>query len=128
MLGHLRSDAAAALGVDPKTWMWRERDVFAPCVSQYPAIIAYLGYEPWPAPSTLGQRLLVERRRRGLSMVQIAELAGVDDGTWRRWERDKWKLRPQSAVELSRLLGCSVEAEFPQSVRTRLDAGRAVRR
>lgn len=89
-------DAAAVVGVDPKTWMWWERDEHAPYVYQYPAIIRYLGYEPWPEAATLGEKLLAQRRRLGLSIRRAAEIAGVDEGTFGRWESGEWKPQRRS--------------------------------
>jgi hypothetical protein len=42
--------------------MFWERDERGPFVSAYPAVIRYLGYEPWDEPTTLGDVLLAERR------------------------------------------------------------------
>jgi hypothetical protein len=80
--------------------MFWERDERTPVVSAHPAVIAYLGYEPWGDPETLGSALLAERRRRGLEVRKVAALVGVDEGTWRRWERGEWKLtaRRRSAI------------------------------
>lgn len=89
-------DAATVAGVDPKTWMWWERDERAPYVHQYPAIIQYLGYEPWPEPDTLGEKLSAKRRRHGLSIKRAAEIAGVDEGTFRRWESGEWEPQRRS--------------------------------
>ena len=60
----------------------RLRAACPPC----PTIIAFLGYEPWDEAITLGQRLLAERRRRGLLAKRAALLLGVDEGTFARWE------------------------------------------
>ena len=110
-------DAAAILGVDPKTWMWWERDEHSPYVYQYPALIEYLGYEPWLEATTLGQRLLIERRRRGLSIAKIAELVGVDEGTWLRWERGEWKVTKRTVPKLSAFLRCAIDDLFPAAMR-----------
>ncbi|MBX9803521.1 MAG: helix-turn-helix domain-containing protein [Caulobacteraceae bacterium] len=93
-LEHRMIDAAAIASVDPKTWMWWESDEREPYVHQYPTIIQYLGYEPWPDTITLGERLLAKRRRKGLSIKRAAEITGVDEGTFSRWESGEWK--PQS--------------------------------
>jgi DNA-binding XRE family transcriptional regulator len=61
-LGLLRVDAARVLGTDEKSLMFWERDERGPFVSAYPAVIRYLGYEPWDEPTTLGDVLLAERR------------------------------------------------------------------
>lgn len=89
-------DAAAAAGVDPKTWMWWERGERSPYVHQYPAIIQYLGYEPWPEPVSLREMLLAKRRRHGLSIKGAAEIADVDEGTFGRWESGEWKPQRRS--------------------------------
>jgi transcriptional regulator with XRE-family HTH domain len=89
-------DAAAFAGVDAKTWMWWERGEHEPTVQHYPAIIRYLGYEPWPEQATLGAQLLAQRRRHGLSIDRAAAIAGVDEGTFGRWERSEWKPQPRS--------------------------------
>jgi len=81
------------LGVDPKTYMWWERDEREPYVHQYPAIIAFLGYESWANPTCLAEQLVAARRRRGLSIRQAAATLGVDEGTFGRWETGAW--RPQ---------------------------------
>ena len=44
------------------------------------------GYEPWDEATTLGQRLVAERRRRGLSVKRVAQLLGVDEATFAKWE------------------------------------------
>jgi transcriptional regulator with XRE-family HTH domain len=109
--------AAPLLGVDERTLRWWERDDRSPIVSAYPNIIAYLGYEPWPEPSTLGEALLAERRRRGGEIRVAAELVGVDEGTWRRWERGVWKPNSVSVPKIDSLLGYSVKGRFPNDVR-----------
>ena len=115
---HLRRiDVAAILGVDPKTLMWWERDDREPFVHAYPALIRFLGYEPWDAPTTLGAALLCERRRRGLSIECAAELTGVDPGTWLRWERGEWRPTSRTTGAVDGFLGVSVRGAFPADVR-----------
>ncbi len=104
-LGHGMVDAAAIAGVDPKTWMWWERDEREPYVHQYPAIIPYLGYEPWPEAGSLGEKLLAQRRRHGLSIKRAADIAGVDEGTFGRWESGKWSPQQRSLPLVGAFLG-----------------------
>ena len=92
-LGLRRSDAARLLGIDPKSLFWWERDAREPEARRYPAIIAYLGEEPWLDPSGLGDRLLAERRRRGLSIKEAAHLLGVDEVTFWWWESGRRRPR-----------------------------------
>lgn len=90
------TDAASLAGVDPKTWMWWERDEHEPSVHQFPAIIRYLGYEPWPEAVTLGEKLLAQRRLHGLSIKRAAAVLGVDEETLSRWKRGEWKPKRRS--------------------------------
>ena len=115
-LGLRRIDAAVRLGVDAKTLLWWERDQHEPIVTHYTAIIAYLGYEPWVEPIGLGQKLLVHRRRCGLSIKAAAEKLGVDEGTWGRWERGDWEPQPYRAKRLRTLLKQS-QLEWESAVR-----------
>lgn len=80
-------DAAVMMGVDEHTVIDWEKERKQPTVRQYPAIIAFLGYEPWPEPQTLGGILIAERRRLGMSSAEAAVEIGVDQGTYLRWEK-----------------------------------------
>jgi transcriptional regulator with XRE-family HTH domain len=115
VLGLRLIDAASLLAVDAKTLMFWERDERPPVVSAYPAIIRYLRAEPWSEPETLGDALLAERRRRGGEIRKAAALAGVDEGTWRRWEHGEWKPTRLTLPALDQLLG--VATHFPADVR-----------
>jgi DNA-binding transcriptional regulator YiaG len=85
-LRHRRIDAARILGTNWKSLMWWERNKRVPRDQSWPAIIAYLGCEPWREPQTLGERLVAERRRRGLAISQTADALGVDETTLWWWE------------------------------------------
>lgn len=116
-LGCNRAEASELLGIDPKTLMWWERDERPPIVSAFPAIIQFLGFEPWRAPRRLAEALLAERRRQGLEVRKAASGIGVDEGTWRRWESGEWKPTRRSLPALDRLLGLSVASVFQADVR-----------
>jgi transcriptional regulator with XRE-family HTH domain len=85
-LGLRQTDAASKLGIGEGTLVHWEREQHAPPASHYPAIIRYLGYEPWPEPITLGERLRAGRLRRGLSIKEAARQLQVDEGTFANWE------------------------------------------
>lgn len=76
---------AAQLGCDEKSLLWWERDEREPAMKFYPAIIVFLGGEPWPKPETIPERLLAERRRRGLTIKEAANVAQVDEATFLNW-------------------------------------------
>jgi len=111
-LGLTRVEAVRELGCDAKTLMWWERNELPPYVCAYPAIIAFIGREPWDEPTTLADALLAFRRRRGLEIRKAAALIGVDEGTWGRWERREWKPMQRSSRMLDQVLGVSVAVRF----------------
>lgn len=95
-LGLRRVDVAAMLGCDEKSLMWWEQDAREPLPRFYPAIVQFLEREPWPEPETLPERLLAERRRRGFTIREAAEVIGVDEGTYGRWESGEWRPTQQT--------------------------------
>lgn len=105
------------LDVDEKTLASWERDEWSPTITAYPALIQFLGYEPWPVPRCLSEALVAERQRRGLFLKHAAKQLGVDEGTLGRWERREWKPTGRTLPSLSRWLGLDVREAFPNDVR-----------
>jgi transcriptional regulator with XRE-family HTH domain len=94
------------IGVDPRSLLWWERGERESSDRSWPAPIAYLGQEPWPAPQSLGERLLAERRRRGLFIFEAAKIAGVDETTFWWWESGRRKPRyPRTKALAAQFLG-----------------------
>ena len=86
-LGLRQKDVAPRLGISHKTLVDWERDQATPEVAYYPAIVTFLGSEPWAKPGTFGEKLRAERYRRGWSIAHVAARLGVDEGTFGGWER-----------------------------------------
>jgi transcriptional regulator with XRE-family HTH domain len=87
-LGLQWKQLAALIGIEATTvanW-WRMRT--QPALEAWPAIIAFLEYDPRPAPATSGQRLKQHREGHGLSQKAFAAVLSVDPSTLARWERD----------------------------------------
>jgi hypothetical protein len=84
-----QTEAAAHIGVIEATIVHWEGGTL-PYDRMYPAIIAFLGYEPWEEPKTLEAQLQAERRRRGIAAKAAARLLNVDEGTYARWEQRRW--------------------------------------
>ncbi len=75
--------------VDPTTVLHWEKGYTEPPTSKVPAIVACLGYDPYPEAKTLAERLRAKRRAMGWSIRQAAKAVGVDSTTWGQWERGR---------------------------------------
>lgn len=53
--------------------------------------------------------LRTARKRAGLTQAQLAEKLGVHQTNIVAWEHGKWFPRMRRAVELAKLLGCTVD-------------------
>jgi transcriptional regulator with XRE-family HTH domain len=99
-LGLTQCQVSTRLLTDETTIGHWEKDQTTPPVRFYPAIFAFLGYDPFPKPTTLPEQLLSKRRALGLSIKRAAKKIGVDEGTFSRWERGDWK--PQKSGDTVR--------------------------
>ncbi len=70
--------AARVLEVNPCTILNWEKGHTEPPVEAVPAPLRFLGYDPFPEPRTLAERLLAMRRAMGWSIRQAARQLGVD--------------------------------------------------
>lgn len=89
--------------------LW-EKERCLPTARYYPAIIRFLGYDPFPTPTTLAARIKRQRFRLGLSVKAAAARVGVDEGTFGRWERGEWEPR-MSGDKVQRFLGETSEGD-----------------
>lgn len=80
---------ALLLGVSPETVLHWEKGQTCPPIGTYPAMVAFLGYDPLPPSATQGlpHSLRAFRQTRGLSVKRAARLVPIDEETWARWER-----------------------------------------
>lgn len=115
-LGLTQVVAAAQIGSNAWTYMLWELDRRSPTDRFYPALIHYLGCEPWPAPTSVAARLRAARLRRGLTKEQAAAVMQVDPGSVSLWESGRG---PQHAFHRS-----AVEAFITEGVRPRKKAKR----
>lgn len=74
------------LGISAETLRNWEHDTRTPTVTKWPAIIAFLGYDPNPRPQTLAEHSLAYRRRTGLTQEELAEHLSLDPSTVLRVE------------------------------------------
>lgn len=87
-LGFTQKEACALLAnICVETLINWEKDKTDPPIPFVPAILHFLGYDPFPPPCTLGERMLAKRRTMGWTIKKAAARIGVDESTWGEWER-----------------------------------------
>jgi transcriptional regulator with XRE-family HTH domain len=87
-----QKQVAEIIGTDKCTIANWEKNRNAPRIRQLPKIIDFLGYQPCDEGyRTLGERIIKERQRMGLSQKQLAIQIGIDPCTIRSWEKGKHK-------------------------------------
>jgi DNA-binding XRE family transcriptional regulator len=69
--GLFQRQAAEQLGIDHFTYITWETGKSTPYTHSFARIIAFLGYDPSPAPSTLGQRIKAKRRELGMTQCKL---------------------------------------------------------
>lgn len=99
-----QEQVAETIGVSPWTIMLWEQGRYAPGPRVYPALIRFLGSDPWPPPQTIGERLRAGRLRRGLSRRQLAAVLEVDLGSISKWEAGGRPHQRLSAVKIKAFL------------------------
>ncbi len=109
-MGLMQKEIANQLGVVPWTILNWEKGHTEPPIVSIPAIVQFLGYDPFPEPMTLPQRLLAKRREMGWSIKEVAKAVGVDPCTWGNWERGKLILHRQHRAIMAQILDFSADA------------------
>jgi len=98
------------LGVNPWTILNWEKGHTEPPIGSVPAILEYLGSDPFPQPMSLPERLLTKRREMGWSIKEAANSVGNDPWTWGNWERGHKILYGRHREQIARMLGLSADA------------------
>ncbi len=84
-LGFRQEDVASQFGTLREVYDRWERDERQPVVSEWPGIIAFLGYYPF-SQETAADLVLKARRCQGADQKHIANSVGVIHQRLRRWE------------------------------------------
>jgi transcriptional regulator with XRE-family HTH domain len=100
-----QKEAASRLGVTPCTVRHWETRRTHPAIEHIPAVIGFLGYDPFSAPTSIAERLLAKRRAMGWSIREAAAHLGVDPTTWGDWEHGKVILFRAHRALVAHLLG-----------------------
>ena len=106
--GQTQQAAANTLGVSPATLLNWEKGKTQPAPPALPAIRAFLGYDPFPVPTTLVERLQAARRGFGWSIAEAARQMRVDEGTWRAWEAGQTILYHKDRERIAELLNVPI--------------------
>jgi transcriptional regulator with XRE-family HTH domain len=84
-----QKQVAEQIGVSQATiWNW-ECHESSPQARDIPAIIRFLGYDPFPSPQSLAERLVTSRKVIGVTQKEMAKRLRLDPATLARWEQDK---------------------------------------
>ncbi len=83
-----QSQAALNLGVSLQAYRDWEKDRATPSASPWKAVIAFLGHNPLPQPSSLAEQLRRRRLELGRAQGEAARRLGVAPETWQLWEAD----------------------------------------
>lgn len=110
-LGLSQVETAERMGLQHWTILHWENHRAEPSASSWPAVLAFLGYDPYGDPTNTAELLHWLRRHNGEEIPACAERIGVSAGTLRRWEdggpptnaRTRYLLRVFLAYERARL-------------------------
>ena len=84
-LGLRQRDVAELIGADTLTlWGW-ETNRTQPSICWMPTIIAFLGHAPYVPADSLEKWADNVRAALGMSRERLADLLGIDPGTFTRW-------------------------------------------
>ena len=100
-----QKQAAERLSVEPRSVSNSETGRFGPPIRSMPAILSFLGYDPFPEPTTVAAKLLKKRLQQGWSIRKAALHLGVDPSTWHNWEADELILFREHRTKVAKLLG-----------------------
>jgi transcriptional regulator with XRE-family HTH domain len=103
-LGLLQREAAERMGIGTETYANWENGKTEPVAAQFRPVVAFLGYDPTRAPTTLAGRLEAKRRVLGVTFAQVARYPEWDPGTLTRYLNGTWRMPPSRAAQLEAFL------------------------
>ena len=93
-LGLLQREVAKELRIPVASYFNWEKGYTEPMIRFLPKLINWLGYDPFPEPTTAGEEIMALRRRRGISRKRLAKEIGVDESTLEKIEKSSTVLQP----------------------------------
>jgi len=109
-LGLIQKELAQHLGINPWTVLNWEKGHSEPPISSIPAILEFLGYDPFPMAETIPERLLAKRREMGWTIKQAGAAVGADPSTWGDWERGGTILLREHRAAIAELLNVPLDS------------------
>ena len=107
VLGIGLKEAGRRIGVTEFTVInWESRNK-KPLTRHMPAIIRFIGYDPFPQAKAIPERLRMERQKRGWTQQQLASHLGVWQRTIADWERNGTILKVAHREKVAKFLGLS---------------------
>jgi len=104
-LNLFQKDVAKLIGVKEESIYNWENNRSNPKIYLLPKIIEYLGYIPFELlKESIGDKIIVYRKKHGLSQRKLAKLLSVDQTTIRDWERNKHKPNKKSSEIILKIL------------------------
>ena len=102
--GLFQKDVAKSIRVAIYTIIGWEKGSSMPEVRYYPAIFEFLGYDPFPEPKTLGEKIVAWRRRNGITRKALAKQLGIDEAALEKREKDIASTSEEKAIKLTESL------------------------
>jgi transcriptional regulator with XRE-family HTH domain len=99
-----QKDVGRQIGVSAWTIMNWEKGYSEPDIRYFPAILAFLGYDPYPEPKTLGEKIIAWRRQNGMPRKSLARQLGIDEAALAKREMDIASTTERKAVQLTSFL------------------------
>jgi len=94
------------IGVSEDTITYWENGRTVPLISAVPAVIKFLGYNPYEIDtSTVGGKVKQYRLMKGLSLKNFAKLVHVDPSTVKAWEENEFTPISENYRKLTNCLG-----------------------
>jgi transcriptional regulator with XRE-family HTH domain len=109
-LNLLQREVGDRIGVDALTITNWESNATNPAIRYIPAIIQFLGDDPFPPAKTFTERLFAARKSLGLSQRKMAGKLAVDPATLQGWECGAHRPSPKSLESISRIPGLKVRS------------------
>jgi DNA-binding transcriptional regulator YiaG len=111
----LQKDLAKLLAVDKNTIQNWERGIGKPMIRHVPGIIKLLGYDPEPAPQSLGQKIAYSRRLLGFTQEDLGKALAI--GSFAVWQWESGRAVPpqdklqhlQSLLEERQIVGITLQ-------------------